>query len=168
VPGGTTRHNTLRCINSGAQPRNLKKNSMQIKLFTIPVTGGEALTDEMNVFLRSKKILQTEGQLTNHAGGASWCFCIRYIEDGVGKERPKIDYMQVLDAASFKRFSKMRELRKRIASDEAIPAYAVFTDEELAGMAAMEILTIAGVKAVKGIGEKRCEKYGQLFVNIPQ
>jgi superfamily II DNA helicase RecQ len=144
---------------------------MQIKLFTIPVTGGEAITDEMNVFLRSKKILQTEGQLANHAGGASWCFCIRYIEDGAAgysKEKPKIDYMQVLDAASFKRFSKMRELRKRIATDEAIPAYAVFTDEELAGMAGMEILTLAGVKAVKGIGEKRCDKYGQLFVNIPQ
>jgi superfamily II DNA helicase RecQ len=143
---------------------------MQIRLFTIPVTGGEALTEEMNVFLRSKKILQTEGQLTNHTGGASWCFCIRYLEDGVGgygKEKPKVDYMQVLDAPTFKRFSNMRVLRKQIAAEEAVPAYAVFTDEELAAMAGAEVLTLASMKAIKGIGEKRCDKYGQQFVNLP-
>jgi len=28
---------------------------MQIKIFTIPIIGGEKMNEEMNVFLRSKK-----------------------------------------------------------------------------------------------------------------
>ncbi|MFM9947020.1 MAG: hypothetical protein ACKV1O_03705 [Saprospiraceae bacterium] len=47
---------------------------MQIKFFTIPVMGGEALAEELNVFLRSKKILQVEQQLVSEAQGSAWCF----------------------------------------------------------------------------------------------
>lgn len=141
---------------------------MQIKIYTIPLVGGEALTEDMNVFLRSKKILQTEMQLITDANRAYWSFCIRYIEDVTisDKEKPKIDYKQVLDEPSFNRFSKMREIRKKIAMDEAIPAYAIFTDEELAGIARLEDRALAKMKTVKGIGEKKVEKYGQYFVKL--
>ena len=36
---------------------------MQIKIFTIPIMGGELLVEEMNVFLRSKKVLQLKEHL---------------------------------------------------------------------------------------------------------
>jgi superfamily II DNA helicase RecQ len=139
---------------------------MQIKLFTIPVTGGEALNEDLNLFLRTKKILQTEGKLVNQGDAALWCFCIKYLEDAAGtqKERVRIDYMQVLDADCFRRFSKMREIRKRLSTEEAIPAYAIFTDEELAGMARFETLTASAIRTVKGIGEKKAEKYGVHFL----
>ncbi|MCB0376036.1 MAG: HRDC domain-containing protein, partial [Sinomicrobium sp.] len=65
----------------------------------------------------------------------------------------------------FARFSRMREIRKTIAREEAIPAYAVFTDEELAAIAKMEPpLTEAGLKTIKGIGKKKVEKYGAYFL----
>jgi superfamily II DNA helicase RecQ len=146
----------------------LKYTNMQIQFFSIPILDGEAETAALNLFLRSKKILQTEGQLVNAASGAYWCFCIKYIADlaGFAKDKARVDYMEVLDAECFKRFSKMREVRKRIAAEEAIPAYAVFTDEELAGMARIEDLTIAGIRKIKGIGEKKLEKYGTHFLNL--
>lgn len=53
---------------------------MQIKIFTIPIMGGEKLTEDLNAFLRSRKILQTESQLVQDGQGAFWCFCIKYIE----------------------------------------------------------------------------------------
>jgi hypothetical protein len=49
---------------------------MQIKIYTIPIPGGEALTEDMNVFLRSKKILQMENELVSTPQGAHWCFCM--------------------------------------------------------------------------------------------
>lgn len=59
-------------------------------------------------------------------------------------------------------------IRKQIAKDEAIPAYAVFTDAELAELAKMEgVLSLAKMKTVKGIGEKKIEKYGQHFLPKP-
>lgn len=44
---------------------------MQIKLFTIPVHGGERLLEVMNVFLRSKKILQLKEHLLSSEGEGS-------------------------------------------------------------------------------------------------
>jgi superfamily II DNA helicase RecQ len=58
----------------------------------------------------------------------------------------------------------MREIRKRLAAEESLPAYAIFTDEELANLAKIEDLTLAKMKSVKGIGEKKIEKYGRSFL----
>ena len=138
---------------------------MQIKFYTIPIMGGEMLADEMNVFLRSKKILQVENQLQ----GTSWCFCIKYLDDVASsdRERQKVDYRQVLDEATFKRFAALRDIRKRVAEEESVPAYVVFTDEELAAIAKLEVITPAGLRAVKGVGEKKIEKYGHYFQSNP-
>ncbi|MCO6493221.1 MAG: HRDC domain-containing protein [Phaeodactylibacter sp.] len=143
---------------------------MQIKLFTIPVMGGEALNEDLNKFLRSKKILQVEQQLQDGPGGGAWCFCVKYIEDfsPFSKGREKTYYKKVLDKPAFQRFSAMREVRKRIAKEEGIPAYAVFTDAELADLAKIEDLTPGKIKGVKGIGEKKLEKYGFHFANSPE
>jgi superfamily II DNA helicase RecQ len=139
---------------------------MQIKTYAIPIIGGEQLNEEMNTFLRSKKILQMESQIVTHANTAFWSFCIKYVEDLAiaDREKVKVDYKQVLDEGAFKRFSRLREIRKQIAQDDSVPAYAVFTDEELSGVAKLDEITLAKMKSVKGIGDKKIEKYGQLFL----
>jgi superfamily II DNA helicase RecQ len=142
---------------------------MQIKIYTIPTIGGDAINKEMNVFLRSKRVLQEDHQLVVSGQSSFWSFCIKDIEDAAIDERNrlekgKIDYREVLDEVSFKRFSRMRELRKQLAQDEGIPAYAVFTDEEMAGIAKLSDLTLSQIKTVKGIGAKKTEKYGQRFL----
>jgi len=141
---------------------------MQIKIFTIPIISGEAQEQEMNTFLRSKRVLQTESQLISNEHGDFWCFCIKYLEDGSGKisstGRRKVDYKEVLDELSFQRFARMREIRKRLAKEEGIPAYAIFTDEELSNLAKIEKLTPIKMQSVKGVGEKKVQKYAQHFI----
>ena len=136
---------------------------MQIRIFSIPIPGGEALSKEMNTFLRSKKVLQVESQLVNNEQGAFWCFCIKYMENTTGEPKKKVDYKQTLDEASFQRFSSMREIRKKIAREEEIPAFAVFSDQELASLAELKELTASSMKNVKGIGSRKIEKYGKHF-----
>ena len=141
---------------------------MQIKIFSIPIIGGEKLNDDMNVFLRSKKILDIESQLVTLQENAFWTFKVKYIDEAVGStsnEKVKIDYKEVLDEESFKRFAKMREARKVLSQAENIPAYAILTDEQMAGLAKLEDLTMGKMKTVKGIGEKTIEKYGKQIVN---
>lgn len=137
---------------------------MRIKIFSIPVVGGDRLLQEMNAFLSSKKILEVEKQLVSHGQNAFWSFCITYIEGGVVLQPGKVDYKEVLDEESFQRFARMREIRKRLAQEEGVPAYAIFTDKELAAMAKAERLTAAAMKEVKGVGEKKVEKYGHHFI----
>lgn len=146
---------------------------MQIKIFTIPIVGGERITDEMNVFLRSKKVLQVEHHLIQLKTEAFWSFYIKYVEETVGAgftagayDKPKIDYKEVLDEASFKRFATMREIRKTLSKAESIPAFTILTDAQMAQMAQAETLTVAHMKTIKGLGEKTIEKYGKHFMTV--
>lgn len=137
---------------------------MQIKTFTIPILGGETINEELNLFLRSRKVLQVEKELLLVNGSGFWCFCVTWMDGVSSVEKEKPDYKKVLDEVTFKRFSNLRDIRRRLAQDEAIPAYAIFTDEELAAFSKVEKLTQADMKTVKGVGEKKIEKYGAHFI----
>lgn len=141
---------------------------MQIKIFTIPILGGEWIVEELNKFLRAKKILGIESQLVSDNTGTYWSFCVRYLDGLDQLSKPRIDYREQLDPDRFGRFANMRELRKKIAQEEGVPAFAIFTDEELAKFAAFEKLTIQNMQSVKGIGEKKIQKYGQQFVKYTE
>jgi superfamily II DNA helicase RecQ len=140
---------------------------MQIKIFTIPIFGGEQINEEMNCFLSAKKILQTESHLVSNTEGSFWCFCIKYLSDNFQQSAPKkkIDYRAVLDGKSFQRFALMREIRKKLAKEEGVPAYAVFTDAELAELARIKDLTLSSMGKIKGIGSGKLEKYGKHFTS---
>lgn len=141
------------------------KKSMRFKIFSIPIIGGSQIEQELNAFLSSKRVLEVEKQLISQGNSAFWSFCITYIEGGDFPVKGKVDYKELLDEASFRRFSRMREIRKRLAQEEGVPAYAVFTDEELAAMAKVENLTAVKMKGIKGIAEKKLEKYGRHFIS---
>jgi hypothetical protein len=49
-----------------------------------------------------------------------------------GSKRAKVDYRELLSAGDFVLFAKLRILRKGMAEREAVPAYALFTNEQLA------------------------------------
>lgn len=142
---------------------------MQIKLFNIPISDNGQALEEMNGFLRGNKILETTQQFYQNDRTAIWCFCIKYLDSTKGHHNAKpekIDYKNVLKAPEFERFSKLREWRRDIAKEEAVPAYLVFTDEELAGIAKLEEVTLAEISQIKGIGKKKTEKYGQKIIDF--
>ena len=144
---------------------------MQIKLFTVPVGDSGGALQEMNAFLRGNKILEVEQQFVGNSNGAYWCFCVRYIERAHGeaeKDGKKVDYKKVLDEAAFEKFSKLREIRKRVAAEEAVSAFIVFTDEELAELAKLDAITEKAMLGIKGIGDKKVERYAKYFINQPE
>lgn len=145
---------------------------MQIRIFSVPVVGGEAVNEELNAFLRGRRILQVEQQLVNGPDGSYWSFCVRYLE-GPGKapdsrRRRGKDYKHELSPEAFQRFSRLRAIRKAIAQEDGVPAFAVFTNEELAGLAQLTELTPSKMKSVKGIGEKKVEKFAARFIKVWQ
>ena len=151
---------------------------MQIKIFTIPVVADEKDVEELNHFLRSHKIIDVKREITQSNGNSCWTFCIIYMPQtsaasmttshGDNSRREKVDYKEKLEPAVFERFTRMRKLRKQIAESEAIPAYAVFTDAELAEMAMLETLSLTNIEKIPGIGKKKAEKYGNAFCLIDQ
>lgn len=144
---------------------------MQIKLFTIPIGDSGSALEEMNRFLRGNKILEVQNQLISNENGASWCFCVRYLEktfSAGGETKAKVDYKHVLDEATFLKFSRLREIRKKVAADEGVPAFVIFTDEELASMAKLETITPQTMLSIRGIGDKKVERFGKHFITKPE
>ena len=125
---------------------------------------------ELNSFLRGHKILEVDSQLVSNAHGASWCFCIRYIGSGIGEKNgeknlpEKVDYRKVLDEPTFQKFSKLREIRKEISARESISAFIIFTDEELAALARLDEVTEKGMRSIKGVGDKKIDRFGKYFI----
>lgn len=127
--------------------------------------------EEMNHFLRANKVIDIKKELAMVNGNSCWTFCVTYLQDSRPAENPstrqgKVDYKEVLEAEVFERFSTLRKIRKQIAESEAIPAFAVFTDAELAEMAKPKELTLQAMQAIPGIGKKKLEKYGNSFITI--
>ena len=116
---------------------------MQFQIFTIPVADDGSAMEEMNRFLRSHKVLETEQQLLSTKNGAQWHFCIKYLANAQPDNKPqnisKIDYKEVLDEKTFAVFSVLREVRKA-ALDQILPNT---------------------IKKVKGIGDKKTERFGK-------
>jgi superfamily II DNA helicase RecQ len=146
---------------------------MQIKTFAVPIIGGAAAETELNKFLRGQKVLQVLKQLVCSPQGNYWCFCVEYAAGALPKvpsasDRKRKDYREGLDPVQLERFERMRAIRKQLAQAESIPAYAVFTDKELAGLAKLEVVSAKTVRSVPGIGAKKLEKYGHhFFANTP-
>jgi len=142
---------------------------MQIRIFNIPITDNGAFATEMNRFLAGQKVLEIEQHFYKNENGAFWSFCVRFIagiatSTFLSANKKKIDYRDMLDEKTFAIFSKLRECRKIIAANDAVPAYAVFTDKELADIAKLPILEANKLIAIVGIGDKKVHKYGNVLI----
>ena len=65
-----------------------------------------------------------------------------------------------------KRFEYFKQVRRRLATQNSIPAYLIFTKEELATLARIPELTADSVKGVKGIAPSRLKAYIEYFYVI--
>ncbi len=101
-------------------------------------------------------------------GSFMWSFCVKYIGDSQvwtsNKQKEKIDYKNKLSAEQFDIFSQLRAIRKIFAAEEGLPAYAIFTDEELSLIASLESITEKSVGEIPGIGVKKKERYASRII----
>lgn len=131
--------------------------------------GGTTELEEMNAFLRGHKILGVTETPVVAPGGSWWSYSVRYLSNTrtrPGAARKKVDYREVLDADTFNYFAALRERRKIIAKREAIPAYVVFTDAELAEIARKgREADFSALQAISGVGPQKIAKYGAEILN---
>ena len=76
----------------------------------------------------------------------------------------KIDYKELLNEADFTVFARLRDLRKVISDKEAIPAYSIFTNEQLASMVTGKVDSLTAMGSIPGVGAARIEKYVAAFL----
>ncbi len=147
---------------------------MAFKFFTVPMQGMAGAEAELNAFLRSHKILSVDRRWVDQGPSSFWSLCIDYLEnnasgysgDRSGNSKGKIDYKEVLRPEEFTIYAKLRDLRKEIAQQEAVPVYTIFTNEQLAKMVQTRVHDQAELAKIDGVGGARLEKYGARVIEL--
>jgi len=144
---------------------------MPFEFIQIPANGQGSAKEELNKLLRGGRIASVRKEFVPNGEDSFWAFCIEFLDGalGGGKIRgagPKVDYKEVLNVEDFAAFSKLRDLRKAISDKDAIPAYAIFTNEQLAAMVTGKVDSLAALGKIDGVGAARIEKYGAAFLAL--
>ena len=148
--------------------------STQLKHFMIRVVGDDVAEDALNRFLRGHQVLEVRQEFVPNGSNSAWCIAVRYAVGGGAntdagrRKRVRVDYRNELEPEAFARFAELRKRRKAIADEDALPAFAVFTDEELAGIAGLPNPGLSDLRAVKGIGEKKAERFGARILGLSE
>jgi len=143
---------------------------LQYRCFSIGARGEPEAEEAFNRFLRSVRVLSVEREFVTDGPASFWSFCVAYLDSpkvaGRQGKPPRVDYREVLSAADFAVFARLREVRKTLAEAEAVPAYAVCTNEQLAAMATACPQSLSALRRIEGIGEAKAAKYGEHFLAV--
>jgi len=58
----------------------------------------------------------------------------------------------------------LRACRRRLASEQGVPAYVVFHDATLVEMAMVKPQTLDDLRRVSGVGDTKLSRYGDAFL----
>ena len=76
---------------------------------------------------------------------------------------PETDSVQIMDEALF---GDLRDLRKRLAQEQNLPPYIVFSDNVLRTLSARKPCNLDEFGETPGIGDYKCKKYGAVFLEV--
>lgn len=63
-------------------------------------------------------------------------------------------------------FTRLRDVRRAIASREKVPPYIIFSDSTLTDMAKHFPTSKENLLRIKGVGDKKCDSYGEEFILV--
>ena len=79
---------------------------------------------------------------------------------------PAFQASTVFDHEDARLFEALRALRKKLADEQAIPAYIVLSDKTLHLLASSKPVTIEAFGEISGIGDYKKERYGKDFIEV--
>ncbi len=149
---------------------------MAFQFFVISTRPSGSEAEELNQFLRGHRVLTIDRRWVEQGWESFWNICVEYLEVSAGSPlgsrdrgpgaKPQIDYREVLSLEDFAVFARVRSVRGELAKLEAVPAYTIFTNAQLAEMATSRPATKAELGKIAGVGESRVAKYGERFLAI--
>lgn len=142
---------------------------MQVRVFTIrAIDADDGAVEELNSFLRAHRIASIDQQFVANGSNSCWCFSVTFVAANsptpARSSKPRVDYREKLNERDFAVFASLRTLRKARAVQEGIPAYAIFTNEQLAEIATRRVVSNKLLAEIDGVGDARVQKYGDDFI----
>ena len=146
---------------------------MKLQFFAIPAKWPEDAQQMLNAFCSQHRVMTLEKHFVDLGTESYWSICVTFIDGnnlplsaGAANRRDRIDYREVLGEKDFVIYAQLRNLRKSLSEQEGIPAYALFTNEQLAEMVTRRVRLESELANIEGIGKARLEKYGSAFLQV--
>lgn len=143
---------------------------MRMNFFAISALAPEQSALELEAFISSHRVLAIDRHLVQDGSASYWAVCVTYQQSAPGtaktSKRGRVDYREILSEQDFALFARLRDLRKSLAQREAVPPYAIFTNEQLAAIATERPTNAKGLSAIAGVGPARVDKYGDAVLEI--
>ena len=110
---------------------------MKYRFFNIPATAPEVAQEELNRFCAEQQVVSLDKHFVQDGERSYWALCVCYLDTQDGPpvstfRKGKIDYREVLSPPDFALYAKLRDLRRTISKTDNVPAYALFTNDQLA------------------------------------
>jgi superfamily II DNA helicase RecQ len=143
---------------------------MPFRVFSLPATDDGTAAELLNQFLRRVQVVAIEKHLVTAPGLAHWSFCVEYLDgpapagNVADRQAGKVDYRAILSPEVFKVYAHLRSLRKTWAEQAGVPVYAVFTNSQLAAIAAQRPGDLVALRTIEGIGEAKATAFGHLVI----
>ena len=123
----------------------------------------EAATDEFRLYMKRVKKIQPASP-----GGASSAAQMGDASAGVSRKHSRqaaVGAAMLETDAQLALFERLRQLRKRIADEEGVPPYIVFSDAALRSMCLLLPKTEDEFLEVNGVGPAKLKRYGREFLD---
>lgn len=96
---------------------------------------------------------------------------VELVKFQIVKDRKKQEEQKTAKRAAAPRarnslFALLRELRRTLAKEAAIPPYLIFSDKTLEEMAALAPTTELAMSRINGVGEVKLERFGDHFIQV--
>ena len=145
---------------------------MPYKFFYIPAQWPESAEAELNAFLAKHAVQSVDKYFHCESSVCGWYLSVAYQNTSQDTAKPRrrsgIDYREVLNDDDFEVFDELRRLRKQLSEELAVPLFTVFTNEQLATMVTKKVHTLAALRAIEGVGQSRCDRFGEPFLKVLQ
>lgn len=131
---------------------------MPFRILTIPFEPDKEtfLEEDLNRFCLNKKIKTWQAEFFKTTKKAYWTVFLEY--DEVLEPEKRKDQLTEPEKLLFQR---LREWRKQKAEAGGVPVYIIATNGELNELIKKTPKTIEALKAIRGFGQKKIEKYGK-------
>lgn len=146
---------------------------MQFKSFRISLSGGEEVEAALNRFLSGHRVLSVERALVQDGSSSCWAVLVEHhVSSATGDAfaktggKGRIDYREVLSEEDFRVYCRLREVRKRLSEKDGVPAYTIFTNEQMASLVRGRAASVTDLQKVSGVGVAKARKYGEAFVEV--
>ena len=121
-------------------------------------------------FSRSKELLSVKDHFFEQGGLPHLLLCISWRMPPAGSARqpkPEEDWKTLLSTPEHHdAFDRLRRWRNEAAKKEGKPAYAIFTNRQIAEIAVLPSPSLAAISELGGVGPARVDRYGRTALEV--